>query len=277
MKNSIKFTVTSLFAMPFMVFVSSCKKDAVVTPTVATAITTVTTDASTLADAQTLSCQLADTVDIAMLPTTVSTYITTNYAGYTNQFVSLVKTSGVLTGYVANLVNGVQHVAARFDASGSFVKALPLPAHIGVEFDVFQTDTVAISTLPTALQAYLTANNTYNVQRIFTETDGSNTIIATQGTNAYALLYTTATPTALSVINLGAIDFTTPNPDITTLPANIATYISQNYNGATIERVLTGECSGGNNNYTIVFKKDTAQYAAEFDSTGAFMSVLKAN
>jgi hypothetical protein len=278
MKNSnpIKFRVTYLVPMILIVLSASCKKDATVVPTTtATTITSVSTDASTLSDVQPLTCQLPDTVNIADLPSAVSTYLSANYVGYTTQFVYAIKSNGTLTGYLANLLNGTQHTAVRFDATGNFVKALNLPMHVDVEFAVFQTDTIPISTLPIALQAYLTTNNTYSLQKAFMETDSSYTLVATQAGNAYALLYSNASPTVLSIINLGAIDFSTPNPDMSTLPSTITDYINQNYSGAAIERIMAGTCSGGSNGYTVIFKKDSAQYAAEFDSTGIFTEVLQ--
>jgi hypothetical protein len=278
MKNfiQVKSVIAPLFALVLIVMGSACKKDAVVTP-VASVISTVTSDATTLSDVQTLSCQLPDTIDIATVPAALTTYVSTNYAGYTTQFIYAIKTGATVTGYLANIVNSTSsHMNVRFDATGTFVKALALPAHTG--FAMFGTDTTAISALSTVLTTYLTANTgTYTVQRIFTEADSSNTIIATQGTNAYALLYNKATPTALTVINLGAADFTTPNVDIATLPASVMNYINQNYNGATIERILSESCSGASNGYTVIFKNSTTQYAAEFDATGIFMMILKAN
>jgi hypothetical protein len=279
MKSSIQFksVFAPLFALVLIVLGSSCKKDAVVTPVVTAAvISTVTTDATTLSDVQTLSCQLPDTIDVATVPTALTTYVSSNYTGYTTQFIYAVKTGGTITGYVANLVNGTSHMNVRFDATGTYVKALTLPAHTG--FAMFGTDTVPSSTLPAALTTYLAANSsTYTVQRIFMEADSSNTIIATQGTNAYALLYNKNTPTALTIISLGAADFTTPSPDMSTLPASVATYINTNYNGATIERIFMESCSGASNGYTVIFKNNTTQYAAEFDATGNFIEILKAN
>jgi hypothetical protein len=278
MKNfiQVKSVIAPLFALVLIVIGSACKKDAVVTP-IDAVISTVTSDATTLSDVQTLSCQLPDTIDIATVPAALTTYVSTNYAGYTTQFIYAIKTGATVTGYLANIVNSTSsHMNVRFDATGTFVKALALPAHTG--FAMFGTDTTAISALSTVLTTYLTANTgTYTVQRIFTEADSSNTIIATQGTNAYALLYNKATPTALTVINLGAADFTTPNVDMNTLPASVSNYINQNYNGATIERVIAESCSGASNGYNVIFKNSTTQYAAEFDATGTFMMILKAN
>lgn len=279
MKNffQIKFMAALFVPMVLMILFASCKKDATVTPVVTTVISAVTTDATTLSDVETLSCQLPDTVSAANLPAALTSYLTTNYASATTQFVYAVKANGTITGYVANLLSGTTHTSTRFDAAGNFVKAVVLPAHSG--FAMFQTDTVGVSTLPTALQTYLTANNTtFTVQRIFREADSTYTIIATQtGASTYVMSYSNATPTALNVINVGMADFTTPSPDIATLPASIATYIAQNYNGAAIERVLSENCTGASNGYTIILKQNTTQYALEFDATGAFMTALVAN
>ncbi len=276
MKSFIKSAIAPVLAFMLIVLGSSCKKDAVVTPVAATVISTVTSDATTLSDVQTLSCQLPDTISLSTAPTSLTAYVSSNYAGYTTQFIYAVKTGGTITGYLANLVNGTSHTNVRFDATGTFIKALTLPAHTG--FAMFGTDTVATSSLAVPLTTYLAANSgTYTVQRIFMETDSSNTIIATQGTTAYALLYNKATPTALTIINLGTIDFTTASPAISTLPASVAAYVNNNYNGATIERILMETCTGASNGYTVIFKNNTTQYAAEFDSTGTFIELLQAN
>ncbi len=275
MKNSIQIITAAFFALLLVVLNSSCKKDATVIPSVTT-ISNVTTDVTTLSDVQTLSCQLPDTVNISDLPSSVTSYVSNNYSGYTTQFVYAVKSNGTLTGYLVNLLNGTMHTLVRFDATGIFVKVLTLPAHTG--FAMFQTDTIASSTIPTALQTYLTENSsTYTVQHIFMEVDSSYTVIASQNTTAFALLYSKATPDGLSVVNLGTVDFTTPNPDINTLPSSIANYINQNYNGATVERILVGNCSGGSNGYTVIFKQNATNYAVEFDSSGAFTEVIKSN
>jgi Putative beta-lactamase-inhibitor-like, PepSY-like len=280
MKNSIKNIIsTSLFAMMLIFSMASCTKDAVtpITTTATAAITNVVTDATTLAEAQNVSCQLPQSIKVADLPATITAYISSNFAGYTPQFVYAVQPSGTLTGYLVNLLNGTQHKEVRFDATGNYVKSLDLPAHIAGAFPVFQTDTIATTALPSSLQSYVTTNSTLAVSRIFMEKDSSYTVIATQNASTYALLYSPKTPTALSVINLGALDLTTANPSVSTLPSAVTDYISQNYNGASIERIMTGSCTGGNNTYTVVFKKDTTQYAAKFDATGTFIEVLQAN
>jgi hypothetical protein len=278
MKNSnfSKPILGSFLALGLIVFTASCNKDAITALIPTVTIGNVTTDISTMSDVQTLSCQLPDTIDMAMVPTTLTNYVASNYAGYTTQFVYAIKSNGTLTGYLANLVNGTQHTNARFDATGTFVKAVVLPTHTG--FAMFQTDTIATSLLPLPLTAYLAANSgTYKFQRAFMEADSSFTTIVTQGTTAYALLYAPkVATTGLTIINLGTIDFTTPNPAISSLPSAINDYMTQNYPSATIERVMTGSCTGANNGYTVIFKNNGTQYAAEFDTNGLLKVLLQA-
>jgi hypothetical protein len=274
--NLSKQILSAFLALGLIVFTASCNKDAITSVLPTVAIGNVTTDVSTLSDVQTLSCQLPDTVDMATVPVALTNYVASNYVGYTTQFVYAIKSNGTLTGYLANLVNGTQHANARFDATGTFVKAVVLPAHAG--FALFQTDTIATTALPLALTAYLAANTgTYKYQRAFMEADSSFTTIVSQGTTAYALLYAPkVSATALNIINLGNIDFSTPNPALSSLPSPINDYVTQNYPGATIEKVMAATCTGANNGYTVILKNNGTQYAAEFDNSGTLKVLLQA-
>ncbi len=110
-------------------------------------------------------------IDFSALPATALNYLTTNYSGYTSvKAFSISDSSGTITGYIAVITYNGNPVGIKFDASGNFVKVLEQREgmdllgegwHHGGCFDLRDgegRDTIALSSLPAAIQAYMTTN-----------------------------------------------------------------------------------------------------------------------
>ncbi len=66
-------------------------------------------------------------VAVSALPTSVSTYVTSKYAGF------LIKRAGTDAdgNFIVGLDNGTDHKVLKFDAKGNFVAEMPIPPHGG--------------------------------------------------------------------------------------------------------------------------------------------------
>jgi hypothetical protein len=66
-------------------------------------------------------------VAVSALPASITSYVTTNYAGFT------IKRAGTNTegNYIVGLDNGTDHKVVKFDAMGKFVEEMAIPPHGG--------------------------------------------------------------------------------------------------------------------------------------------------
>jgi hypothetical protein len=64
-------------------------------------------------------------VEVAALPTSITTYVTANYAGFA------IKRAGTDTdgNYIVGLKNDTDHKVLKFDAAGKFVEEMAIPPH----------------------------------------------------------------------------------------------------------------------------------------------------
>jgi hypothetical protein len=66
-------------------------------------------------------------VAVSALPASITSYLTTNYAGFT------IKRAGTNTdgNYIVGLDNGTNHKVVKFDATGKFIEEMAIPPHGG--------------------------------------------------------------------------------------------------------------------------------------------------
>ena len=185
-------------------------------------------------------------LDVSALPATVTSSISTSYAGATIDYVATDDAGNFLVAITQN----DQRKALLFNADGTFNKELSLRGggrgpgkdhgHKGMNRDSLAK--VAVANLPAAITSYITTNYTSAtiVTAAFDATRGYLVMI-TLGTDRKTLLFgTDGTFTQELVRGLGkgytAIDGSA-------LPAAITTYITTNYAGGTIK--VAGKNSTG--------------------------------
>lgn len=103
-------------------------------------------------------------IDIATLPTAITTYIDKNYAGSTIKFAGKDEKAQTVVGVSLNNVE----TGLLFDANGVFVQAL---AHYGKKAKLTEVD---ITTLPASVGTYVKANFAgYTVKKAGKDADGN--------------------------------------------------------------------------------------------------------
>ena len=103
-------------------------------------------------------------VDMATLPTTITAYINTNYAGSTIKFAGKDEKGQTVVGVSLNSVE----TGLLFDANGAFVQAL---THYGKKAKLTEVD---IATLPASVGTYVTANYAgFTIKKAGKDADGN--------------------------------------------------------------------------------------------------------
>lgn len=302
MKNLTKSYVLAAVAA-LAVFASSCQKEAAQsadeTPvealkTTASAtsimVAATTTATSTAKDSLALvnACPQGgkkDTVAFSALSASITTYLTTNYAGYTFQKAfKIVNRSGVLEGYVVAINFNAKPVGLKFDASGNFVQVLeqrerPDMAggpgwHKGGRFENrggLRGDTLALSALPATIKTYFATNYATDtlLHAVVTHNDTTYIVIS-----ANKGLFATAFTSKLVFIKRVQLN---PRPakhtpvDPATLPAAITTYLTTTYPGFVLDKAFAQKQNNVVSKYVVLIDASGTRYAVEFDSTGKFV------
>jgi hypothetical protein len=228
----------------------------------------------------------ADSVTFASLPTTIGTYLTANYSGYTFQKAFKITTSaGSVDSYVVVILYNGKPVAIRFDSTGAFVAVLEQceghdmgdggPGwHEGGRFgdrDGLGHDTVAISALPGAVKAYFTTN--YPADTLLhaaVNMDGSYSVIS-----ADKGLFVTNVSAAGTLINRIQV-YPHPNKHVAVtqsalLPA-ISIYLTSKYPGYVFDKAFAEEAGTTVLGYDVFIDVNGTRYALEFDASGNYVS-----
>jgi hypothetical protein len=226
-----------------------------------------------------------DSVTFASLPTSIGTYLTANYVGYTFQKAFKITTSaGVLDSYVVVILFNGKPVALKFDSTGAFVSVLEQceghdlggggPGwHEGGRFgdrDGKHLDTVAISALPTAVKAYFTTNYpTDTLLHAAVNMDGSYSVIS-----ANKGLFVTNVSAAGALINRIQI-YPHPNNRVAVLQANllaaITTYLTTTFPGYVFDKAFAERAGTTVLGYDVFIDVNGTRHAIEFDAAGKFV------
>lgn len=135
--------LNSLFLLATLMLMYSCQKSGVTNSSDKTSISTlsiVNSQAILVSDAATTSTTSSDAVYVihaytaglavdsvtfASLPTSIATYLTTNYSGYTfKKAYQVLTTAKTIDSYVVVIQFNGKPVGLKFDANGVFVKVL---------------------------------------------------------------------------------------------------------------------------------------------------------
>jgi hypothetical protein len=298
---------TIITAALFAVILSACNKtsDAISTDTTksasSTAIATATGDILIAASATSSSSTTTsatkdsvylmhacpaglrpDTVAFSALPAAISTYLTTNYSGYTFQKAfKVTDKAGTLTGYVVVVNYNSKPVGLKFDASGTFVQVLEqrerpdhdgVGWHLGGRFDNRNgkhPDTIAVSALPAAIKSYFTANYSTDTLLHAVVTKDTSYIVFSANKGLFATAFTSKLVFSKR-IQLYPRPIKTPVLQAN-LPAAISTYLTTTYAGYVFDKAFAEKVSGVITKYVVLIDASGTRYAVQFDATGAFV------
>jgi hypothetical protein len=295
MKTQISL-VKTFYALSAMIIVVSCNKNdlsssgvSLVSPsnTIAVAASSTTSTAGNIDSVYLVQpCQRhehRDSITQSALPSSIDTYISSNYSGYSfgKAFV-LKNNSSTITGYVVVVYYNNNPVGLQFDSNGNFVKVLEQREkgdldgpgwHHGGRFehrDGMHKDTIALSALPSAIISYFASNySSDTLVKAFQGRD-SSIVVLSKNNGLYATVFTSAggfvkreqLPT-----EHGAIQ----SIDLAALPSIAANYLSLTYPNYVFEKAFSFSMNGTIRGYVVVIDANNTGYAAEFDATGNFV------
>ncbi len=225
-------------------------------------------------------------VNAEALPAAITSYITTNYAGYTfiNAFSTATISTNTLDAYVVAFNFNGKPIALKFDAKGLFIKVLELREgrdmkkggdhHLGGCFenrDGKQRDTIALSALSANIKAYFTTNYAKDtLKAAFTNKDGSIIVISKN-----VSFFASAFKTDGTFIKREALPYR-PGKDKeiaqSALPANVTSYLSTTYPNYVFKKAFSNLDNGVLKGYLVIIDANMTKYAIVFDATGAFVA-----
>jgi hypothetical protein len=224
-------------------------------------------------------------IDFSSLPASASSYLTTNYAGYTAvKALNIQNSSAVSTGYVAIIQYNGSPVGIKFDASGNFVRVLEQREgrdlggngwHHGGCFDLrdgHHRDTIALSALPSAITTYMAANYPNDtLLKAFIKRDSSFVIIS-KNNGLYVTVFTSAG------VFVSREQIQPHNGQIvavaeTALPASITAYLTTTYPGYVFDKAFSFSRNGVVQNYCVIIDANNTKYAILFEASGNFIKV----
>lgn len=224
-------------------------------------------------------------IELAALSSSITTYLTTNYAGFTFQKAFQVsnQTTSAVDSYVVVIQFNEKPVALKFDAAGAFVKVLELREgrnmkgrggwHAGGLFDHRdgkQRDTLAISAIPTAIKTYM--STTYAADTIvhaFVNKDQSIVVIS-KNVNYFATAFNAAN-TFLKRHQLPAFPGKGMSIESSALPAVSTSYLTTTFPNYVFKKAFQIKENGVVKAYLVLIDANLTKYAIHFDAAGAFV------
>ena len=227
-----------------------------------------------------------DSIAFSSLPSTVGTYLTANYAGYTFRKAFTDKdVSGNIAGYVVVINYNGKPVGLKFDIAGAFVKVLEQREgrdlggrgfrHGGrfEDRDGLKRDTVAISALPAAISSYFSSNYaTDTLVRAFKGKD-SSIIVLSINNGPYATVFN-ANGTFVKRAALPARSGRPASVTQEALPAAALTYLSATYPNYVFKHAFAIRANGAVAGYAVFIDANATKYALEFDASGNFVKAI---
>lgn len=218
------------------------------------------------------------------LSAAITTYLNTNYTGYT-----FVKAFNIIEkgddnsnkGYIVIIYYNDKPVALRFNADGSFKKVLEQREkkdvrgkgwHLGGRFqnrNGLQQDSVAIAALPPVITAFFKA--TYGgdtLTRAYKVHKGGYLLISVNN-GVYATAFNTS-GAFFKRVRLHAREGKAAAIEASALPATIVTYLAATYPGYVFNKAYTITANGAVRGYVVVIDANNTRYGLAFDANGSF-------
>lgn len=301
MKRAFHYGVAIACAITAAVGITSCNKDSSATSGTDTASGTSSSSVITVAVTDTSGNKVTDsiymihncgmefhrdTVSASNLPAAVTTYLTTNYAGYTfvEAFSVVNNRTAAIKGYVAIIVFNNKPVGLLFDASGNFIGVLEqrergdltgIGWHVGGRFrdrDISLRDTVSLSALPAAITGYFSTNYAQDtLLKAFKDVRDGYYLVISSNNGLYANLFN-ASGNFVSRIQIPVTHHGRWQPaEQSALPASITTYLTTTYPGYVFKKAFTYSVGGSIQEYVVVIDASGTRYAVLFDASGNFV------
>lgn len=227
-------------------------------------------------------------VEFTLLPSSIATYLSANYSGYTFQKAYQIAnlTSSAVESFAVMIQFNGKPVALKFDASGSFVKVLEIREgrnmkgrggwNAGGCFDNRdgkQRDTLAISSLPVLIKTYLTASYPADtLVHAFVNKDLS-IIVISKNVNYFATAFTSAN-IFIKRIQLPAFPAKGRSIEATALPAKSLTFLSTTYPNYVFKKAFEIKANGTLKGYLVLIDANLTKYAVHFDAAGQFVTAV---
>jgi hypothetical protein len=227
-------------------------------------------------------------IELATLSSSISSYLNTNYAGFTFQKAYQIsnQTTATTDSYIVVIQFNAKPVALKFDAAGAFVNVLELREgrnmkgrggwHAGGFFDHRdgkQRDTLAISAIPSAIRTYMsTTYSTDTIVHAFVNRDQSIVVIS-KNVNYFATAFS-ASNTFLKRHQLPAFPGKGMSIAASALPAVSTTYLTTTYPNYVFKKAFEIKANGTIKGYLVLIDANLTKYAVHFDATGAFVKAV---
>ena len=231
--------------------------------------------------------QHRDSVAASALPASITTYLTTNYSGYTfNKAFAVKDTTGTVKGYVVIVNFNGKPVAALFTADGIFVKVLEQREkgdidgdgwHRGGRFDDRDgqhRDTLALTSLSATITGYFTSNFAGDtLTKAFALKDGGILVIS-KNNGAFATVFSSTGVFVKRVtLPLPELKATLTNVAQTSLPSNVQAYLSTTYPNYVFKKADSVTLNGVLKGYVVLINSNNTHYCVAFDASGNFVAV----
>jgi hypothetical protein len=227
-------------------------------------------------------------IELSALSATITTYLSTNYAGFTFQKAYQVanQTTSAIESFVVVIQFNAKPVALKFDAAGAFVKVLELREgrnmkgrggwHAGGCFDNRdgkQRDTIAVSAIPALIKTYMAT--TYSADTIvhaFVNKDQSIVVIS-KNVNYFATAFSSAN-IFIKRTELPASPAKGRSIEAAALPAVSTTYLTTTYPNYVFKKAFELKTNGAIKGYLVLIDANLTKYAIHFDAKGQFVKAV---
>jgi hypothetical protein len=294
-----KFTYPAMMLLSILCIFSSCRKDAKSTSsTTSTTTSTGTISIASLASSSgsTDSIYLVncfskhskkDSIAASTLPAAITTYLTTNYSGYTfEKAFKITDSLSVVTNYIVVIKYNSNLVGLKFTATGTFVSVLEQMAgddmkgkgpgwHEGGPFsdrDGKHKDTIALSAIPSVVKTFFTTTYPTDTLLHAAITTDSTYILISKNVVLYA---TDISAAGVLIKRIQAEQHGGKHTAVTAanLPAAIATYLTATYPGYVIDKAFSISTSSTVTGYDVFITANNTHYVLQFDASGTFVKV----
>jgi hypothetical protein len=226
-------------------------------------------------------------VEQSALLTAITTYLNTNYAGYTfvKAFSTTAIAGNVLDSYVVGFIFNSKPVALRFNAAGTFVKVLELREgkdmgkpgghHFGGFFDNRdgkQRDSIAISALPQSIKQYFAANFAQDTLKSAWLGKEGGILVVSKNVKYYGTAFK-GDATFIKREILPSHPGKGKEITQTALPANVQAYLSTTYPNYVFNKAFEHKVGDTLKGYLVIIDANLTKYAVLFNATGAFVEV----
>lgn len=218
------------------------------------------------------------------LSAAITTYLTTNYAGYTfvKAFSTTLISTNVLDSYVVAIMFNGKPVAVRFDASGNFVKVLELREgkdlgrkgghHAGGCFDNRdgkQKDSLALSALPQIIKQYFATNYPQDTLKDARVGKDGSILVLSKNVSYFGTAFKAD---GTFIKREGIASHPGKGATITQdkLPAIVLSYLTTTYPNYVFDKAFEHKDNGTLKGYMVIIDANLTKYAVLFDATGAF-------